>query len=63
MNWNARLEGRDWRVVRDASGHHRALPGWTRLSRSEMVVSAGNTYTEACRESGDLNEVSDVLQS
>lgn len=53
---------REWVVVRDPSGHHRALTGGIRPGEV-MVDDKWYHYREACRLADELNTVAEVLDS
>lgn len=53
---------REWVVVRDESGHHRALSSGIKPGEV-MVDDEWYSYREASRLADELNEVAEVLGS
>jgi hypothetical protein len=52
-----------WQVVRDVSGYYRAMPVSSLLSVNDISVQRGLTYREACKISGELYDVEQVMNS
>ena len=58
-----------WLVMRDGSGHHRAVQPLSDASRArkgllgDAVVDEADGYDEACRRADELNEVMEVMES
>ncbi len=58
----------EWLVVRDASGHHRAVHPRVaavdgRRLVGDAVVGRAEDYYQACKVSGELNAVAEVMEA